>query len=141
VPARKTQPLGRASVGRAHTYSSLEDAICYICRREEGDCYVTFVFLQAGNVPRDLQRPQDWQSLNGKVSRHSRATSKSQSLLYIWCVQTAMPRQARTSQCRMADAGSMYEPLTSESDEAPMLIARAWTKARDKTSSRAEVSF
>jgi hypothetical protein len=41
----------------------------------------------------------------------------------------------------MADAGSMYEPLTGESDEAPMLIARAWTKARDKTSSRAEVSF
>ncbi|KAG0548621.1 hypothetical protein BDA96_01G182300 [Sorghum bicolor] len=27
--------------------------------------------------------------------------------IYIWCVQTAMPRQARTSQCHMADAGSM----------------------------------
>jgi hypothetical protein len=79
-------------------------------RAEEGDCYVTFVFLQAGTVPRDLQKPQDWPRLNGKLSREQQG-----NLYYIYTVQSAMPRQARTSQRHVADAGtgSMSRSLVS----------------------------
>jgi hypothetical protein len=61
-------------------------------RAEEGDCYVTFVFLQAGTVPRDLQKPQDWPRLNGKLSREQQG-----NLYYIYTVQSEASENESTS--------------------------------------------